>query len=169
MADSKRLLILKAITEHLKAITPDNGYQHDLSAGVYRGRATFGAETPLPCVNILEPLNPDREPSITSGRLVQKDEWTLLIQGWVDGDDEGESPTDPAHLLLADVKKRLAVALIDSGPHNANPEYLFGDLVAGMRIEPGTVRPADENSARAYFYLRVVVDVVEHLDDPYRL
>jgi hypothetical protein len=169
VADSKRLVILKALTAHLQGITPANGYQHDLSASVYRGRAVFSAETPLPCINIVEALNPDREPSRTSGRLCQKDDWVLLVQGWTDAEDDGEAPTDPAHLLMADVKKRLGVLLKPDGPYNANADHLLGGLVEDILVEPGTVRAPDETSSRAYFYLRVVVGVTEYLDDPYRL
>ena len=166
MTDSKRLTILKALTAHLQGITPANGYQHDLSTAVHRGRVAFGNDTALPCVNILEPLNPDREPRIADAVLVQKDDWVLLIQGWVDDDES--NPTDPAHLLMADVKKRLALLMIDP-LRDPNPAYMLGGKVANVFIEPGTVRPPDENSARAYFYLRIVLSVVEHLDDPYRL
>ena len=166
MTDSKRLTILKALTEHLRGITVANGYQHDLANAVYRGRLSFSEETPLPCINILEPLNPDREPRVTDGGLLQKEDWVLLIQGWVDDDEV--NPTDPAHLLMADVKKRLSLLMVE--PYrNPNPAYMLGSKVAGVFIEPGTVRPPEENSARAYFYLRVVLQVVEHLDDPYRL
>lgn len=166
MTDSKRLTILKALTTHLQGITVANGYQHDLANAVYRGRLSFSEETPLPCINILEPLNPDREPRVTDGGLLQKEDWVLLIQGWVDDDDV--NPTDPAHLLMADVKKRLSLLMVE--PYrNPNPAYMLGSKVAGVFIEPGTVRPPEENSARAYFYLRVVLQVVEHLDDPYRL
>jgi hypothetical protein len=44
---------------------------------------------------------------------------------------------------------------------------MLGGAIDGLRIEPGTVRPPDETSARSYFYLRVVVDVAESLEDPY--
>ena len=41
--DSKRLRTLKALTAHLEAeVTPANGYQHDLTKAVFRGRALFG-------------------------------------------------------------------------------------------------------------------------------
>lgn len=166
MTDSKRLTILKALTTHLQGITVAGGYQHDLATSVYRGRISFSEETPLPCINILEPLNPDREPRVTDGGLLQKEDWVLLIQGWVDDDEV--NPTDPAHLLMADVKKRLSLLMVE--PYrNPNPSYMLGGKVAGVFIEPGTVRPPEENSARAYFYLRVVLQVTEHLDDPYRL
>jgi hypothetical protein len=91
----------------------------------------------------------------------------LLIQGWVE--DDHENPTDPAHLLMADVKKRLALAMQTDLSHIPNPLYMLGGKVVGVYVEPGTVRPADENSVRAFFFLRIVLQVVEHLDDPYLL
>lgn len=166
MADSKRLTILKALSAHLETITVANGYQHDLAGSVYRGRAAFGDDTPLPCLSILEPLNPDRDPRPAGAGIVQKEEWVLLIQGWVDDDED--NPTDPAHNLMADVKKALGQVMRDTYP-TANPVYMLGGVIESLRIEPGTVRPPDENSARAYFYLRAVVGVTEDLDDPYRL
>lgn len=173
MIDSKRLTILKEITELLQGITLANGYQHDLSTvddvvRVYRGRTSFGNETDLPALNILEPLNPDREPAVTDQGAQQKDKWVLLIQGWA-LDDEA-NPTDAAHYLMADVKKRLAEMTRESDHYQPkNPLYMLGGMVAGVFIEPGTVRPPDENSSRAFFYLRIVLDVTEYLIDPYRL
>lgn len=166
MADPKRLVILKQITTLLEGITPANGYQHDLTGRVHRGRTSFAAETEIPCVNILEPLNPDRDPVVTDGGALQSEQWVLLIQGWANDDED--HPTDPAHLLMADVKKRLAVMAKDTYPTH-NPLYMLGGNIAGLYIEPGTVRPPDESSARAYFYLRLVLKITEQLDDPYAL
>jgi hypothetical protein len=165
--DSLRLTILKDLTALLQGITLANGYQHDLSTSVFRGRMSFSDDTALPCVSILEPLNPDREPLVTDQGMRQKDNWVLLIQGWVE--DDHENPTDPAHLLMADVKKRLALAMQTDLSHIPNPLYMLGGKVVGVYVEPGTVRPADENSVRAFFFLRIVLQVVEHLDDPYLL
>lgn len=171
MSDSKRLVILKALTAHLAAITPANGYQHDLTARVYRGRAGFSAETLLPCLSILEAYNPDRNPLEAGDSLFQKDQWILLVSGWTDydGDDTlGEEPsTDAAHRLMADVKKALGKIIDPGEPHNRNSSYMLGGVIEGLRVEPGTVRPPDETSARSYFYLRIVVEVAERLDDPY--
>lgn len=173
MLDSKRLIILKDLTALLQGITPANGYQHDLSTvgdvvRVYRGRTSFGEETELPAVTILEPLNPDREPVVTDQGLRQVDSWVLLVQGWALDDED--NPTDAAHLLMADVKKRLAEIARESEHFSAaNPLYMLGGKVAGIFIEPGTVRPPDENSARAFFYLRIVLKVAERLDNPYEI
>lgn len=166
MADSKRLTILKALTTLLEGITPANGFDHDLSGKIYRGRNQFSSEEPLPAVSILEGLNPDRQPDPAGGNIkrAQKDDWILLVQGWVD--DDKTHPTDPAHNLMADVKKRLAKIVDDS---DNNTDFMLGDLIADLAMEPGTVRPPDELSARAYFYMRIVLTVVERVYDPYSL
>lgn len=164
MADSKRLRILKAITSVLQGVTPVNGFQHDLSGAVYRGRLIFAEDTLLPAVSLLETLNPDRDMATVGGNVKrrQKDKWHLLVQGWCL--DDIHNPTDPAHNLMADVKKRLSRILDDS-----TADYLLGGLIEEAELEPGVVRPPDETSSRAFFYLRLVVHVVEKLDDPYEL
>jgi hypothetical protein len=166
VADSKRLQILKALTAHLETIEVANGYQHNLQKRIFRGRATFGSETPLPCVALIEALNPDRNPMEAGAGLQQKDSWIVLVQGWTDSGSE-EHPTDEAHNLMADVKKALGKILNEGSPHNPNASYMLGGVIDGLRVEPGVVRPPDELSARAYFYLRVVIEVAETLEDPF--
>ena len=172
MADSKRLQILKALTAHFETITVLNGYQFDLAGRVYRGRSTFGSETALPCITILEALNPDRNPFEAGEGIRLKDSWILLVQGWTDdGDGDGAGPnphpTDDAHNLMADVKKAIGVLMREPTPTQPNPSYMLGGAIDGLRVEPGTVRPPDETSARSYFFLRVVIEVAESLEDPY--
>jgi len=162
--DSKRLTILKAITTLLRQITKDNGYQFDLSNNVWRGITVFGEGHPLPCVSILESLNPDRDMQPAGSNTVRKqtDKWVLLIQGWVD--DDPQNPTDPAHALMADVKKALALTWNEDSEY-----YRLGKLIVESSLEPGTVRPPDDNSSKAYFYLRFIVRVSELSSDPYDL
>ena len=169
MADSKRLHILKLLTAHLEGVTPANGYGHDLTGRVSRGLWRISDETPLPWVNIVENLNPDRDPLETDERLLQRDSWILLINGWVDTDEQDVYPTDKAHALMADVKKRLSAIISPGPPHSPNADYMLGGVIEGFAVEPGVVRPPDESSTTAFFFLRVVVEVVEHLDDPSRL
>ena len=167
MPDSKRLQILKALTAHLETVSVTNVTPALTLAGrVYRGRNTFGSETLLPCVSLLEGLNPDRVPFEAGEGVRTKDSWILLIQGWVDSESEAH-PTDEAHNLMADVKKALGRIVNPGLPHSPNPSYMLGGIIDGMRVEPGTVRPPDETSTRSYFFLRVVVEVAESLEDPY--
>lgn len=163
MADSKRLTILKALTNHLAAdVSIANGYNVDLAGAVWRGRASFSIDEPVPRVTIIEALNPDREMKPAGGKEAQKDGWILLILGHAE--DDRDNPTDPAHQLMADIKKSLGKIAL-----RTEPAYMLGHLIADIDIEPGTVRPPDEQSALAYFHLRVRLTVVERLFDPYRL
>lgn len=165
MADPKRLVVLKALCAHIEAqVRVSNGFQHDLQGRVFRGRSVFGQDDPLPMVSVLEAPRPDQN-LVTAKNGVQLDEWPLYFQGWAQ--DDPSNPTDPAYRLAADVKQALAM-LIDRRPESA-PYYLLGDLVLDLTISPGTVRPPDQVSSWAYFYLPVTVKLKESLTDPYRL
>lgn len=170
MADTKRLALLKNLSTHLQTeVSVANGYHHDLAGLVFRGRSNFSESDPLPCVNIVEALNPDRDPNTAgSAKLVNQEKWVLLIQGWAP--EDRQNPTDPAHVLMGDVKKALAkLAAINAQGDPAHPNHLFGGLAVALYIEPGTVRAPDEVSALAYFYVRIVVTMVEDLNDPFDL
>lgn len=158
MADPKRLVVLKAITNHLLSdLTIANGYQHDL-AGVWRGRNVISDNSPLPCLALLEALNPDTDSRPSEGnRAVKVNVWHLLVQGWV-ADDE-ENPTDPAYLLAADVQKSLAKLV----------PTLIGGLVVDLSFEAAVCRPPDDVSSRAYFWLRLTMKIKDDSADPYRL
>jgi hypothetical protein len=166
----KRLMALRALTAQLETVTPANGYVNDLSPvsaevpRVYRGRALFGDDDPLPCVSILEALHPDVQPDEADAGLRRKDKWILLVQGWALKEENEVHPTDAAHILMADVVQALGRVLHDEVPQ-AN--YMLGGAIEGMAIEPGVVRPPDETSSRSFFYLRVIVEIAERLDDPY--
>ena len=100
MSDPFRLRVLKAMTATLKSVTIENGYVHDLSMAVFRGRDDFGDDDPLPLVSILE--HPDAldttQAKNDSGAI---NPFRLLVQGFVK--DDPENPTDPAYHLVADV------------------------------------------------------------------
>lgn len=165
MADPKRLVILKALCAHIEAqVRISNGFQHDLQGRVFRGRSVFGQDDPLPMVSVLEAPRPDQD-LVTAKNGMQLDDWPLYFQGWAQ--DDPSNPTDPAYRLAADVKQALAM-LIDRRPESA-PYYLLGDLILDLAISPGTVRPPDQVSSWAYFYLPVTVKLKESLTDPYRL
>ena len=85
---SKRLDILQRITDHLLGITPANGYPIDLTGRVFRGRAFFGDQDPLPMVSILEAPRP--LDGFVTGEMGQRraDEWMLLVQGWAEDDQD---------------------------------------------------------------------------------
>jgi hypothetical protein len=93
--------------------------------------------------------------------VLAAERWSLLVQGWAADDDA--NPTDPAHLLMADVKKALATINVEG---HAN--YKLGRLVGKITLEPGTVRPPErEVSDKAFFWLHAIVELVENTLDPY--
>lgn len=172
----KRLQLKIALTEWLEGITVENGYLHDLSRGedetgpqrVFRGRDRFGETDPLPCVAIIEPLNPDRDiDEAGTGRMVNED-FILMIQGWAAPDQSSLHTTDAADFLLADLKKRVGELIgNDLSPQEAQEHHNLYGLAIDVRVEPGTVRPPDQFSALAYCYFRVAFGFAEMIDDPY--
>lgn len=166
MADSKRLVALKRLTEHLVSET---------AVPTYRGRLKFGDKDPIPMLSILEDPDPDRFPRRAGGddgvrSPMQLETWHLLVQGWAE--DDPENPTDPAHELLARVKMALAKINQGHGPFGEPPSdsYNLGGIIAGITMEPGTVRPPMEQpSERAFFWLRIALQFVEDVNDPFNL
>ncbi len=167
MADTKRLLLVKTLCDYLKGeITVANGYNFTL-AMVRRDKRNFGKEMKLPGVAVLENFNPDRLPETIGGFVGQKHKYDqiYLLNGWADnsglaeGDDD---ETDAAHLLMGDVKKALGKLITPR-----NQDGFFGGLANTLSIEPGVVRPPDEQSDKAYFWMRVRMELVEKVGDPY--
>ena len=177
-----KLRVLRAVTATLKTITPANGYFYDLSddtdpdalhpTRVFRGRAWFGDNDPIPMLSVLEGVNPAdevAEPQRTNPKAAY--EWPILIQGFVN--DDPVHPTDPAYLLMADVRRRLAVERERKIPGSQSQSDPFGMGAAGpnrvvaLDIGPGVVRPADDVSARAYFWLLITLTIVDDASQPY--
>lgn len=169
MADSYRLAVLKALTAHLQSITKANGYDYDLgpdgafpNGKVFRGRTLFGEGDPVPLVSILESPRSDIGSFAGENGSERKENWSLLIQGWVA--DDVENPTDPAYGLMDAVERQLA-RLIKTSGHTGDAlypdEYLLGRSVGDIQVLPGVVRPPMEQvSSKAFFYLPVRVTLV---------
>lgn len=176
MAHTKplRLRVLEAITDCLSEITVANGYRHDLANAVFRGRIWYGDDDPLPMVSILEDPLPNNQSQ--SGQGAHGDgtdshgSWTLLVQGFAV--DDKKNPTDPAHYLMADVKKclvqqRKRKTRSAHGAGEYNP-FGMGGVVENITIGAGVVRPPDYDvSAKAYFWLTLTITITEDLEDPY--
>ncbi len=168
-----RLEVMKRLCVALREITPDNGYVLDFSGAegtvdnkVFRGRAIFGEGDPLPMLSVLEsPIPIDQiPPPVDSGYSAGG--WELMIQGFLD--DDKENPTDPAHVALADVRKRMAIESKKvSAMRDADGPLGLLRHVTRIAIGTGVVRPPDEISAKAYFWLLIVLDIVEDVTDPY--
>ena len=142
----------------------------DFTDRAFRGRMTYGDKDPLPMLSILEvpiPLDqivPPPDSSYSSGS------WELLIQGFAV--DDPNYPTDPSHVMMAAVKKRLAQAKVQTKNYRESGVGEFqilgmGPHITGMQIGAGVVRPPDEVSVKAYFWLNLTLDVVEDLLDPF--
>lgn len=181
MDEPFRLRVLKALTEALKSITIQNGFNSDLSdfvaadgytsPRVYRGRDRFGEGDELPFVSILEDFRPDEQEMgnkasspASDGNSPGKGEWRLLIQGFVQ--DDPVNPTDPAYLLSADVIKALAKLRRQRydilGLGNAMP------CVIDLRFKQPVVRPADnEVSSTSFFFITVTLTLAENLENPF--
>lgn len=164
----KKLLILQRLTAVLQGITPANGYAMDLSNAVFRGRSTYGADAPLPCLSILEAPKPDTGLFGGTNSLKFTEEWMLMLQGWAVDDDV--NPSDPAYELEAAVRKRLYVLIgVKSSQSPIDPElYLLGRLVSCVLIGPAVIRPPEANaSAKAFFYLPLRVSLQTDVSQPY--
>lgn len=160
--DPFRLRVLKAMTEALEAINPDNGYDIDLRGSVFRGRDTFDHNDPLPMVSILESIveKPVLQAPPAGGKV--KTDWELLLQGWAE--DDKQNPTDPGQKLMAYVKK----ALMEARRVGQGYDILgMGGKITDIKLSTGVVRPADEVSAKAYFWLKVELSLVEDLLNPF--
>jgi len=178
--DPFRLRVLQALTDAIKGVTIDAGFKHDLGdyvdegvtrERVFRGRDQFGFDDPRPMVSILEHpraldalLAPDGD-SQTIGP------WEILIQGFVT--DDPEHPTDPAHRLVADVIKALAIQAKRRAP-DGSPDILgLGYQMPavkdkGMKIGKPVCRPADgEISDVAFFFITLTLDLVEDVAEPF--
>lgn len=161
-----RLEVQKRLTALLSEITIANGYLVDVGENVFRGRGVFGDETPTPCLSILEvPIPLDQLPPPGDAPLA-KGGWELVVQGWVK--DDKKNPTDPAHVLMADVKKCLAAEMKKANWDQPEDGILgLGRWVTKLYIGAGVVRPPEEVSAKAYFWLTITLDLAEDLEHPY--
>ena len=160
-----RLRVLEALTatlEQAQYFYRDDAQTTSLAGKVFRGRVLFGDTDPLPMLSILEaPLMPEQIPSPPDS-TDNAGGWDLLIQGFVD--DDFENPTDPAHYLMAVTKQRLAY----EKARNRNFAILgLGKHVTDISWGAGVVRPPDEISAKAYFWLPVTLELVEDLAKPF--
>lgn len=170
-----RLRILIALTDLLRNITPDDGYQFDLSTTadgekrVVRGRLFLGDSEPAYMVSVLEPPaavepTPNRAPDNTA----RATDWDIVIQGWArDAGDNEEC--DLAYALAADVHKALAVEMAKTrtGRPGATDILGFGTKITKMQIGTPVIRPSEEVSGYGQFYTILAMQIVEDIGDPF--
>ena len=164
MIEPLRLKIIKSLCAKLEEISEPN-FNYTLSGKVFRGRTMFGADDPLPMVSLLEdpqPAAPAAPPKFTS-EPVRTATMNLLVQGWVEKPIQSpDNGTDNAYCLLADVQRKLSEIVRDRSPNGG----FLSDMVENLLIGEPVVRPPDETSDAAWFWLRVTVSYVENLADP---
>lgn len=172
LPDSRQLGILKKLTVHLEGITPDNGYDFDMSNNVFRGRQIYGDSDPLPLISIVEHLTADVSVEVAAeNNVVHQERWVLLVQGWLD--HKPANPTDDVYQLKASVEHRLArlIQMNDQGYPMYPSEYLLGieDTITGISIGPGVVSVSirAEASAKAFFYLPLGISIALDVSDPF--
>lgn len=160
-----RLEVLVRLTALLGTISVAGGYFKDMPvASIFRGRIMYGESDPVPMLAIVEPPIPVELLPVPPGSSASIENWDLLIQGFIE--DDPKHPTDPAHLYAADVRKVLALHKEDN---QSRAKLGFGDranTVEDIFIGQLKVRPADEISAKTYFWLPVSLKVHENLANP---
>lgn len=173
MTDSYRLTIMKRLSALLEGTELDNG--ETLAGKVFRGRSTFGNESPDTMISILEATKPG-DPVYVGDRAERKSLWPLIIQGWTKNDTE--NPTDPVYQMMAAVEVRLA-RIVEKSEHTGDPAYpsdfMLGSggagkkrLITQVEFGPGVVSPArDQVSSRAFFFMPIWVTFVETTGKPY--
>lgn len=157
-----RLRVLRALTVALENVNPDNGCHFDLRGKVFRGRVRFGQSDPVPMVSILEAPIPAEVSQSRGENSNSTGPWELLIQGFAD--DDKKNPTDPAHHLMAEVKSVLVAEKVRDRGNNA---FGMQNRVVQMWIGQGSVRPPDDASNEAFFWLTLTLRLAERLEEPY--
>lgn len=171
MADSMILQVEKAITGLFEGeLTTAKGAPVDLTGKVFRGRARFGANEPLPMLSLLQAPEVKIDDLPAGYGMERKDTVLYVLQGWMDFDPT--NPSDGAHLLLAECKRVLASVMDPDSPNymlrSGNPSNR--GMIAGLDISMGLVRPPEQGvSDKAYFWLPLKIEFVENLLDPYAL
>lgn len=169
IAPPKRLEILKRLTTQLSTITVENGYSHDLAGKIWRGRDKFGDNDKVPMLALLE--SPRADVGIFAGAEAnaRQEDWVILVQGW--GMDDPLHPTDSGYYLAADVEKCLSqIMMLGDNGKPLNPAvHKLGGLIISLEMSPPVVRPPDDLSSKAYFYMPVRLKIATNLADPYCL
>lgn len=159
MADPKRLAVQKAVCALIAGIRVEDDYTYSLEDAVFRGISVYGDDAPLPMVSILEPPEPSESLETDNPKPIAAGIYELLVGGFCE-DDEA-NPTDPAHILAANVRRVLAIER-----KRGNTTQL-GGLAMIKTIGSPVVRPPDEISAKAYFWMRLSLSIVEDLENPF--
>lgn len=165
MPESPRLTVIKALTTQLETITVVNGYTRDMTGKVFRGRSTFGQESPEEMLSILEAPRPDFGLLAAEHGRLRKEDWMLLVQGWTDEDPV--NPSDNAYNFAQEVEEclgRVIAVASNTGRPTYPSEYMLGNRITSFAISPPVIRPpTDGVSSKTFFYFQVKVGLVSNL------
>ena len=157
-----RLRVLKALSAAIEQVNPDNGYHFDLRGSVFRGRVRYDSKDPIPMVSILEAPIPAEVSQSRGSNPKSAGPWELLIQGFAD--DDRTNPSDPAHHMMAEVKSVLVKEkLRDNGTNMLGMQ----GRVFEMGVGQGSVRPPEDATNEAFFWLTLTLRLAEDLEEPY--
>lgn len=164
-----RLKVLSRLTDLLQTVSramPDAPaiYSYSLASDadfpdgrVLRGRLIYGADDPLPMVSLIEDPKQLERDAVPDKETAAPGDWDLIVQGFIK--DDPVHPTDPAYFLAADVAAKIAEARQD--PRNILGFGPKKPTVDQLHIGAPVIRPPDEFSATAYFWLPVRLHLVE--------
>jgi hypothetical protein len=172
----KELLVMQRLTALLERIgAPDEinpgtqePYEIDLRGKVFRGRMEFGTEVDPPFVAILESPTPFDSLFAAENDVKKKDSWRILVQGFCV--DDKKNPSDPAYYLKAAITAQLSkVIAVDGQGLEAFPgDYFLGNLLTGMTISQGVVRPPEQKvSSHAFCYIPLILGLATDARNPY--
>lgn len=160
-----RLNILTLMTTAFSRITVANGFQTDLGGNTFRGRIYFGNDDPLPMLALVEPPVTDIVPLMSPpGGPCRKSKWTVIVQGFVkSGEDH---PCDPAYVFAAEVTQVLMEEAMRKNWGRTVTPFGLDHTIESVKIGPPIVRPSDNISSTAYFWMTVEFEIVEDLLHP---
>lgn len=177
--DPFRLRVQKKVCDQIKTVTPDNGYNHDLSdyldeddatitkERVFRGVERFDDEIhPRPMVAVIEhPRNTDLLLS-GSGGGDSVGKYQLMVQGFVVDNDL--HPTDAAHKLCAEVVQALVKARVQYDMFGmGDREPMIETFAIGQPVVRQAVHDDQVVIDCAWFAFPLTLTLIEDLENPF--
>lgn len=160
MPDAFRLVVLKQICKALEATEFEyDGNTFSLEGNVFRGRISFGNDDPLPMLSILEPQEAPATLATQADNPASRNTWELLVQGFAKNDQR--NPSDPAYNFMGAVRQELAKLTKPVDGSNYVIPKGGSNAVTKVTIGQPVVRPPDETSSYAFFWLPLTLVLVE--------
>lgn len=157
-----RLRVLRAVSAKIEDVNPLNGYHFDLRGKCFRGRVRFDDNDPIPMISILEAPIPQEVIGSFADNNHSAGPWELLIQGFAS--DDRINPSDQAHHMMAEVK---SILVKEKMRDRGNDLFGMKNRIFEMAIGQGSVRPPDDTTEEAFFWLTLTLKITEDLSKPY--